>query len=181
MSKTMIPEKVLKRVRQRARRGNALKLLNLLDFRRDFQEWKDEGVLMQAYADWSEAMMISPDTLRKDLATIRNYSPDNLVYWLNNGISFEHLETANAMQERAKKPAAQLLNECVELGGKNGKPMTVNELISHANGENAKHPIMYRVNIWFTALGKSPTLFKWNEQKTLAFTSWLEAGRNFFL
>ena len=177
----MIPERTLQRVRQRARRGNALKLLNLLDFRRDFQEYKDEKVLMQAYSEWAEAMMISPDTLRRDLATIRNYSPENLAYWLNSGVSFEHIETANAMAEKAKKTPVQLLNECITLGGKNGRPMTVNELISFANGENVRHPIMYRVSIWFSALGKSPSLFGWDHEKTTSFNSWLEAGRSYFL
>jgi hypothetical protein len=177
----MIPEKTLKRVRQRARRGNAMKLLNLLDFRRDFQEYKDEKVLMQAYGEWAEAMMISPDTLRRDLATIRNYTPERLAFWLAHGVSFEHLETANVMAEKAKKTPVQLLNECISLGGKNGRPMTVNELISFANGENTKHPILYRVTIWFDRLGKSPALFGWDAPKTQSFNSWLEAGRSFFL
>jgi hypothetical protein len=103
------------------------------------------------------------------------------VYWLNNGVSFEHLETANAMAEKANKTPVQLLNECIEKGGPTGKTMTVNELISFANGENAKHPILYRVTIWFERLGKSPSLFGWNTEKTSAFNTWLDAGRSFFL
>lgn len=178
---TLIPQKQLDIVRARAKSGALAELESLLWFRERVEEWKAEHVLMQAYADYSKAMMIAKDTLRAKLATIRNYSGEDLERWLEAGAGFLHLETANNLAEIAKKTPKQLMDEAVNLGGEHGDTMTVDELTTHALGEQKLHPVHFRVNALLLRLGKFPILLKWDDGKRKKFESWLEAGREFFV
>ena len=176
----LLPPARRERTRARARAGAFAELESLLEFREDMDDWKAEGRLMQAYAEQAADMMISRDTLRRKLATIRNYSADDLCKWIENGISFEHMETANTLAEIAKKTPKQLLDECIELGDETGRVLTVDQLTSHALGEQIrKDSVMYRINNLFSELGKFPARLKWDVEKTTRFTKWLDAGREF--
>ena len=168
-------------LRARAKAGALAELESLLEFRELMDEWKVEGVLMQAYKEWSDAMMMASDTLRRKIANIRNYSADDLYKWFEAGVGFEHLETSNTLAELAKKTPKQLMNEAVDLGDENGKVMTVDQLTSHALGERKADPALFRVNVLFSRLGRFPTLLKWGEEKTGKYNQWVEAGREFFL
>lgn len=176
---TMIDVKVLLEVRDRARRGALDELESLLWFREHVDEWKAERALMQAYFEYAKAMMIARDTLRRKLSIIRNYPPSDLKRWIENGVSWEHIENANQLAELAKKTPKQLLNECIEYGDENGRVMTVEQLITHALGEKPKSPFIARLGFLFERLGKYPTLLGWAEEKTNRFNSWVEAGREF--
>jgi len=179
---TLLPAELLAKLRQRAYRGTVLKLANLLEVRGIIEDARAEGerVLMQMYREISEAMLVHPDTVRADLATIRNYSPDKLMFWTGNGLGFSHIETANTYGEMAHKTPAQLLDEAVKLGGPNGKPMTVQELIAFAMGEKRREPAMFRVNALLSRLARFPDLLKWDTKKSGEFTQWLDEGRRFF-
>lgn len=179
---TLLPAELLAKLRQRAYRGVVLKLANLLEVRPLIEDAKAEGdrVLMQIYKEVSEAMLVHPDTVRADLATIRNYSPEKLMFWTGSGLGFSHIETANQLGELAHKSPAQLLDEAVKLGGPNGKPMTVQELIAFAMGEQKREPAMFRVNALLSRLARFPDLLKWDSGKAGEFTQWLEEGRRFF-
>ena len=69
----LLPVSRREKTRIRARLGALGELESLLEFREDMDDWKAEGLLMQAYAEQAADMMISRDTLRRKLATIRNY------------------------------------------------------------------------------------------------------------
>ena len=167
--------------RTRAKLGALGELESLLEFREDMDDWKAEGRLMQAYQEQAEDMMIARDTLRRKMTIIRNYTPEDLYRWIENGVSFEHMETANTLAQLAKKTPKKLLDECIELGGHTGnKTMTVDELTAHALGEKKQEPVLFRVNDLLSRLGKFPTLLKWDSSKSEKFNSWLEAGREFF-
>ena len=129
----------------------------------------------------TEAMGVSRDTLRRKIATIRNYSADDLVRWIENRISFEHMETANTLAELAKKTPKQLLNEAMNLGDENGQPMTVDRLTAFALGEQKREPALFRVNTILSRLGRFPLLLKWSSEKTDKFNSLMEAVREFFI
>jgi len=176
----LIGQKKFETVRARARAGALAELENLLEFRELMDEYKAEGVLMQAYAEWSDAMMIAKDSLRRKMATIRNYSADDLYNWTEAGAGQEHLETANTLAELAHKTPKQLMIEAVTLGDEVGKVMTVDQLTSHALGEKKHEPALFRVNTLLSRLGRFPALLKWGTEKTERYTSWLEAGREFF-
>jgi len=179
----LLPDELLNKWRTRSYRATALKLKSLLELRPIIEDAKAEGerTLMQMYFEAAEAMMVHPDTVRADLATIRSYPPDKLIYWIANGVGFSHIENANALQEIAKKPAAQLLTECITLGNEHGKTMTVNELIVFALGEKKKDPVFFRVNALFGRLGKLPSLLGWANEKVVKFNQWLDYGREEFL
>lgn len=177
---TLIPQKQLDIVHARAKSGAQAELESLLWFRERVEEWKAEKVLMQAYKDYSKAMMIAADTLRAKLATIRNHSGEDLERWLENGAGFLHLETANTLAEIAKKTPKQLMDEAVGFGNEHGDTMTVDELTIHALGERKLDPVFFRVNNVLSRLGKYPTLLKWGEEKKRKFETWLDAGREFF-
>lgn len=176
---TLIDPKILIEVRERAKRGALEELESLLWFRERVDEWKEERALMQAYYEYAKSMMIARDTLRRKLAIIRNYTPQDLKSWINNGVSFEHMETANQLAEVAKKKPKQLIEECIEYGDEHGRVMTVEQLMTHALGEKPKSPFISRLGFLFERLGKFPTLLGWAEDKTNRFNDWIEAGREF--
>lgn len=179
---SLIPAATLEAWRGRAYKSAMLKLVNLLELRPMIEDAKVEGnrVLMQMYSEAADAFMVHPDTVRADLATIRRYSPDKLSYWIKNGVGFSHIEIANVLAEGANKTPMQLLDEAVQLGDENGKPMTVNKLIAFAKGEKQFDPIMSRVAVILGRMGKFPTMFSWAEDKTARFNEWLDHGRKEF-
>ena len=176
----LLPQARREETRHRAKLGALGELESLLEFREDMDDWKAEGRLMQAYAEQAADMMLAKDTLRRKIATIRNYSAEDLVRWITAGAGFEHMETANTLYEMAKKTPKQLMDEAVNFGDGQGRVMTVDQLTAHALGEKPhKDKFLYRLNTVFSQLGKYPTLLKWNAEKTGRFTKWLEAGREF--
>jgi len=177
---TLIPEKRLNLARANARAGQLAELESLLWFRENVDDWKAEGALMQAYSEYAEAMMIAKDSLRRKMATIRNFPADKLVAWIDGGVGFEHMDTANTLAELAHKTPVQLIDEAIEKGGADGKPMTVDELTSFALGEQKREPAFFRVNALLSRLAKFPLLLKWDNGKSAKFTAWLDAGREFF-
>lgn len=168
-------------IQKRAKVGALGELESLLEFRELMDEWKAEGVLMQAYKEWADGMMIARDTLRRRIATIRNYSADDLCRWIEGGVGFEHMETANMLADVAKKTPKQLINEALDLGDENGKVMTVDQLTAHALGEQKRDPAFFRVNALLSRLGNFPMLLKWGQDKTDKYNKWLEAGKEFFV
>lgn len=177
----LLPKERREKTRTRARLGALGELESLLEFRTDMDDWKAEGRLMQAYAEQAEDMSIAKDTLRRKMATIRAYSADSLTYWIENGVSFEHMDMANVLQDKARKPAKRLLDECITLGSAHGKVMTVDELTSFALGEKKFEPAVFRATALLSRLGKFPELLKWGIEKAERYTVWLDAGREFFL
>jgi len=179
-AQSMLPTFQLELVRSRAQSGEFAELESLLWFRENVDDWRKEKVLMQAYKEYAEAMMISSDTLRRKMAAIRAYPPEKLVYWISKGAGFELIETANTLAELAKKEPMQLIDEAVELGNENGKTMTVDELTAFALGEQKRDPALFRVNTLLSRLARFPELLKWDNDKRAKFTVWLDAGREFF-
>jgi len=181
IAQSMLPTEQVEIVRARAQSGAFAELESLLWFRENEDDWREEKTLMRAYKEYSEAMMISADTLRRKMAIIRNYPAEKLVHWIANGVGFDSMERANELAQIAKKTPMQLLDEAVELGNENGKPMTTDELTSHALGEVKRDPALFRINALLSRLGRFPDLLKWDNGKRENFTKWLEAGREFFL
>lgn len=179
---TLIPTGTLDRWRTRARRGALLKLKSLLEFRDliKTEGYREEGVLMQAYKEAAEAMLIAAGTLRDDMANIREYPEDKLIYWITNGVSFDHLEKSNQLAEIAHKAPATLLDECIDPGGEAGETLTVRELTALALGE-VPQPMKastYRLTAIFSQLRKFHT-DTWSDDKTTRFNTWLDAGQEF--
>ena len=166
----------------RARRGAMLKLESLLEFRDLLSDARAEGhpPIMELYIEAAVPMMISSETLRRDIATIREYSRADLYRWLENGISFDHLDNANQLAEIAHKAPADLLNEAVDPGNATGETMTVRELQSYALGERPMPAPMYWVNRLFDSLCKSPTRWQWSEEKAQRWSEWIDQGKEFF-
>ena len=125
-------------------------------------------------------MFCSADTLRRDIGVIREYPKADLVYWIRNGVVFDHFEKANELAELAKKTPARLLNECIDPGNATGKTMTVKELQAFALGERVIHPAVYRFNIIYTRLLNLHTGLNWNEEKIERYEALLNELKGFF-
>lgn len=164
---SIAPEETRKKWRERSHKIAMNKLANLLDLRELVEDAEAEGmrVKMQLIAEAAEDWGMHPDSVRADLATIRNYSPEQLSTWITNRVAFAHIDAANRLQTVAKKTPKQLLDQAYQLGNENGKTMTVQELEAFALGETEPPPIMLRVDWIFKKLGKFPTLLKWDEVK----------------
>jgi hypothetical protein len=176
----LLPLARREKTRTRARLGAIGELQSLLEFREDMDDWKAEGKLMQAYAEYAEDMMIARDSLRRKITIIRNYSSDDLERWIESGVGFEHMETANSLAEIAKKTPKKLLDECIDMGDETGKVLTVEKLMTLALGEQKRDPALFRVNGLLSRLARFPDLLRWGNEKREKFSKWLDDGREFF-
>ena len=179
---TIVPAESLTKWRTRSYRSAMLKLANLLELREIVEDAEAEGqrVLMQIYAEAAEAFMRHEDTVRADLATIRRYSPEKLVYWIKSGYSFAHIAAANMYADRSGRKPLELLDEAIQHGGKEGdKAMTVKELIAFATGEKEYKPAFSPSTV-LSLLGKIPNSLNWVEEKRVKFNEWLDYGRKEF-
>lgn len=178
MSTSIVPEETRKRWRTRTYRQNMQKLANLLELREIAENAEAEGqrVLMQLYDIAAEDWSCHPDTIRADLATVRKYSPDKLVYWIKNGIAFHHLELANAKAQLKKMTPADVLNFAIEHGDENGRPMTVNKMYQFLTGEKNYTPA-FSANSMLAKLGKFPDILGWDEVKKVKFYNLLDEMR----
>jgi len=177
-----LPEPFRRDLHNRAMKGNALKLHNLLEVRVVVEDAKAEKFppLMELYSEIAEELMCHPDALRADLATIRNYSPDCLAYWLKNKVSFDHIRTANELAEIAKTTPKDLLDKCIELGDENGNTMTVKQLEAFALGGVKRDPIFFRIGALFSRLEKFPVLLGWDAEKSAEFNQSVQEIRTRF-
>ena len=180
MVTTMLPSGVLSSARKRAQAGAYGELESLLWFREHEDEWKDERVLMIAYREYADAMMIAPDTLRDKLAKIRDYTPDDLKRWIAKGLWLGHLERANTIAEFAGRTPKKLLDEAIEKGDETGKPMTIDKMTTFALGDKPFPTALFRFNVTLSKLGRIPNLAKWDEEKATRWTDWLNQGLEFF-
>lgn len=178
---TLIPAPVLDKWRKAARKSALVKLTILLEFRDILTENKtrsgDRLPVMELYAEAAAAMCISDETLRHDMAAIREYADADLLRWIDGGVSFDHFKKANDLAEIAKTTPAQLLNECIDPGNAAGETMTVIELTAHALGGKAMPPAHIQGIGLLSKLANFPVRFKWDEGKTRAFLDDLAAFR----
>jgi hypothetical protein len=178
---TLISTDTLAVWRTRARRSSLAKLRSLLEFRELVPEFKAEGVLMQAYGEAAENMLMASETLRDYMGRIREYPAEKLTHWLSGGLSFDHLATANRLAEAAHKTPEQLLDEALDPGNANGGPMTVDELATFATGElpHSDRARTYRIVLMFDKLQKAIYQVSWDASKQTRFTDWWSAGEEF--
>jgi hypothetical protein len=181
---TLIPTATLTKWRTLSRRNALVKLTMLCEFRDILSENLDGDrpryPVMKLYDEASAAMFVSTETLRHDIANIRNYTESQLTAWLTDGISFDHISTANELAEIAHKTPVQLLNEAINPGNAEGKTMTVKELEAYALGEKIITPEYVQGMNWLRRLADLPARYNWVAEKTQRFTTWLEQGKEFF-
>lgn len=166
----LIPAEFGNKLQQLARKATKAKLQLLIEIR-DFAEEnydKIEATGWQNYykevAAWTN---YSWHTIDKGLDTIRNYETAKLTYWTDNGLSFDHIESANWAQNQCTMYADQILDGAIELGNGHGKVMTVEEMLTFALGGNARkpeaYPLMNTLSRWLT---KIPDKFpNWDASK----------------
>jgi hypothetical protein len=181
-----IPAKFGLEIRNQARtitRTTLALWLMLRDYVEENYEMIEQSGWMQFYEDAGDWTDYSADSIRKGLSTIRNYEEEKLVYWTSNGLSMNHIETANILQEvrECQYDAAQLLDAAIQLGNKNGKRMTVKEMEAFALGEKISvrngYSVIKTLCDW---IAKIPQQYGWDDSKKARFTAWAEAGKEFF-
>lgn len=174
---SLIPESRKREWRRSAHKRDSLDLNNLLDFRDLLEENAVNGLprhpIGELYAEAAEAMGYAKNTLERKIREIREYPADKLQGWLNDGLSFDHIEKANDYQNY---PPAELLDKAVELGAKEGdKPMTVEEMITLANGGKSPKETSARVTKAFGYLRKVPYWLGLSDEWTDEFLSDIDA------
>lgn len=181
----LLPVEFGKRLQSRARKSTALKLDNYLELR-DFIGENEDKILsigwMAFYKEAGDWMDSAGETVRKNLTIVRNYPDEKLKQWISNGLSFDHIERANELQnvKECHYDAAQILDAAFQLGGSDGKRMTVDEMETFALGEKDRTGGVGRLfSSLLHKLGEFPSKFKWDSEKTSRFTQWLDAGREF--
>jgi hypothetical protein len=178
----VIPAEVRERVRVRAHDGTLLKLDNLLELRDVLDEIKHRGepVVMQFYEEAAADLCRSKETVRHDLATIREYTEADLRRWLNNGLSFDHIVKANMVAEVSQRTPKELLDDALDNGDEHGHAMTVDKMLDYALGGRVSWSVWKRVNMAFGRLVKLATRTLKGDRR-VAFDEWLEQGRQFFV
>jgi len=181
----LLPVELGKRLQTRARKSTSLKLDNYIELR-DFISENEEKIMsvgwMEFYEEAGDWMDYSGETIRKNLTIIRSYPDEKLREWVKNGLSFDHIERANDLQnvKECQYDAAHILDAAFQLGNKNGKRMTVTEMETFALGEKDRTGGISRMfSSLLHKLGEFPNKFKWDSEKTSRFTQWLDAGREF--
>jgi len=174
----IIPVEFGTNLRKRARTSRKLKLENLLDLRTFIEENADyihKAGWMQFYAEAGDWTDVSAASVRDDLGIIRSYPESDLRYWVNNGFSFQHIDTANWLQnvkESKYTEAAALLNDAIMYGNGTGKRMTVEEMITFALGEAEPRSNTFSIVKTLTGwIEKLPQRLKWNDEKKTRFES----------
>lgn len=181
----LIPSEFRKRLRNRARKATALKLENYIELR-DFIAENEDKILevgwMEFYKQAGNCMDLSAETVRKNLAIIRNYPDESLRDWIEKGLSFDHIENANWLQnvKECKYDGVTLLNKAIDLGNKDGGRMTVEEMITFALGEKVKPSVRGIVSSLYDRLVNFPNRLNWDTEKSTRFKTWLDAGKEFF-
>lgn len=181
----LLPTEFQERLRTRARKATALKLENYLELR-DFIAENEDRILdigwMEFYKEAGDCMDLSAETVRKNLTIIRNYPDDKLREWIKSGLSFDHIENANWLQnvKECQYAGLVLLDKAVDLGNGEGKRMTVEEMTTFALGEQTKTGIKAAVSSLFQRLVNFPNRLKWDTDKSYRFQTWLDAGKEFF-
>lgn len=174
---SIIPAARRKRTRERARRGALSDLRSLLEFRKDMDDWKAEGVLMLAYAEQAEDMGLAVDTLRAKIYSILGFTDEDLKYWVNNRVSFEHFETARRI---CPDNPRQLLMDCIEKGNEYGNVMTVDEMETYHFGGKKRFTGSAVAKNLISRLLNLKIVSRWGEDKRKEYYEWLKAGERFF-
>jgi len=181
---TIIPTATLTKWRAAASRSAMVKLTNLCEFRDILTENMEGGKarhpIMQLYDEAAKAMLISVETLRHDIADIRNYTEYQMTVWIMNRVSFDHIRTANELAEIAHKTPVELLDAAIDPGNANGDTMTVKELQAYALGEKIMTAEYVQGMNWLKRLADFPVRYNWEPEKTSRFETWLEQGKEFF-
>ena len=179
---TIIPQDLKLKLRDRSRRSTLLKMENLLDLR-DFIEENYAQVeamgWMNFYREAADSLICSAETVRRDLSVIRSYESSRLRDWIRNGLSFDHIETANWLQEYCTYLADQILDAAVTMGNGNGRTMTVAEMESFALGERVPRPPVFNANKLLGQLGYFPTRLNLTAEAAAEWETLLNPLREF--
>ena len=184
---TLLPASFLRDCRTAAHKRDVIDLNLLLAFRDILEEnkgrdGKPKHPIGQLYAEFAENYMRSQNTLERKMRAIREYPADKLQGWLNAGISFDHFENANDFQNF---PPAALLDLAMDAG--EGKPATVEQMISLANGGKPPSPAESKINRAWDFIRKIPHWIGLSdamkdefladvEQLRLKWADWLKAA-----
>ena len=177
----IIPVTFGKKLQTRARQSTLLKMENFLELR-DFIAENEEKIdhlgWMKFYEEAADWMDYDPKTVSDGLRAIRNYPDDKIKEWIKGGLSFDHIEKANDLQNEptCKYDAAQLLDAAILFGNENGKRMTVREMTAFALGEkdgqtSPNYGILKTLNRWIAEL---PRRFTWSAEKVTRFTALID-------
>ena len=166
---TLLPTGKLETWRKRAKSANKSILENLIEFKEFYDELKDRhGEMMQAYREAADANMMSEHTFRDKFGLVNRFRDSDLLYWFENGISFDHLDNAPSL--RPDDPAS-LLDDCIENGNENGETMTVPEMVNFVlEGENKRRvKARYHFDRAFSKVWNLHNILKWTDEKAKSF------------
>lgn len=178
----MISEEMLNRWQRNAIAGNAALLDNLLEFKDEFEgEVVRHGDKMQLYEEASAANCLSDSRFRQLYYLVLRYTEkgdNDIAYWLTKGLGWEHLDEAPSLADQTGRTAKELLDEAIEIGGKNGRVMSVKEMRNFALGETQKKKVKngYHIEKFVNVLVKNCIKFLgWTDEKVTGFENDIRA------
>lgn len=176
---TLTPTAIYESWCRRAKRGNLLLVKSLCELRELLSDCEHNGAMqLQHKKEFCKAYGYAMETLRDYIGKIREYSYEQLIYWIDSGVSFDHLEKANTHAEAKQMTPAQLLDFAVE------EKMTVDEMVSFALGEKETPAHTVQAKRWFIkALGwleKVSQRAGWDVKKQERYNEWIKEGWEFW-
>lgn len=167
------PPEARAETRSRAR-ASAKETLDLVLIWRDMKAEIPHGAVGIIEREYAADMMISASTLRRKIASVRNWEAWQLEELMNAGVAWEHFQIAIDLAETAKKTPMQLLGEAVSLGNAHGDTMTVEEMTAHALGERAPRPETFSAIGWISRLAELPQRLNWDSERAEKLRGLLE-------
>jgi LmbE family N-acetylglucosaminyl deacetylase len=153
----LLPEELRSQFRKNARTRNISKLKDYIDLREFILEnerrLREDNAMMRVYSEAGADMMVSVETVRKNLRIIREYEPKLLYAWAKQGISFDHIETANALMS-ADRPAKEILDDAIDKGDEQGRVMTVDQMVQYVTGGDEKMEFWQMAEAFLSKLSK---------------------------
>ena len=121
---SLIPDYIRAQWQVRTRTANKAVLDNLIEFKEFYDEYKHNGMLIQAYREGAEDNGMSVKHFQERVLLVIRFPDDKLYYWFRHGISFNHLEKAVSLDP--DNPAGWI-DKCVN---EYGRPETVDSMIA---------------------------------------------------
>lgn len=106
---------------------------------------RDEGAIMQVYAEVAEAIGYRARTVRYWVEGIRGFTDNSISGWLAAGLSMEHFTQARKLYRdgRVDSPG-EALDACINTGQDDGSPLTVDQMVSLFEEQETELQQFYR-------------------------------------
>jgi hypothetical protein len=141
---SLLPESFLNRLHTHAVAGARNDLADLLELRDYLKDGEAEGreVVAQMKREAAAKLLVGRWSVERSLWIMRDYTKEQLEGWLSKEFSMHHIEIANREYEVGNYASpADLIEDAIEFGNAEGKPMNCAEFYDFATGNAERPPV----------------------------------------